>query len=74
MGIFFHKQNIEVFIKAMQERDGITEDFDESLLGCMVEHITVGRNKGMTLTFRNGMKIQAWWTIWRRALALRIFI
>ncbi len=39
--------------------DGIIEDFDESLWGCMVEHITVGRNKEMTVIFRDGTEIQA---------------
>ena len=39
--------------------DGIIEDFDDSLWGCMVEHITVSRNKEMTVTFRDGTEIQA---------------
>ena len=40
---------LTAFVKALRERDGIIEDFDESLWGCRVEHITVGRNKGMTV-------------------------
>ena len=47
------------FVKALQERDGTIEDFDESLWGCMVEHIMVGRNKDMTATFWDGTEIQA---------------
>lgn len=50
---------LTAFVKALQERDGIIEDFDESLWGSMVEHITVGRNKEMTVTFRDGTEIQA---------------
>ena len=50
---------LTAFVKALRERDGIIEDFDESLWGCMVEHIMVGRNKAMTATFRDGTKIQA---------------
>lgn len=47
------------FVKALRKRDGIIEDFDESLWGFMVEHIIVGRNKKMTATFRDGTEIQA---------------
>lgn len=43
----------------MRKRDGIIEDFDESLWGCMVKYVMVGRNKEMTVTFRDGTKIQA---------------
>ncbi|SHI74844.1 hypothetical protein SAMN02745671_01536 [Anaerovibrio lipolyticus DSM 3074] len=50
---------LTAFTKALRERDGIIEDFDESLWGCMVEHITVGRNKEMTVTFQDGTEIQA---------------
>ena len=50
---------LTTFVKALRERDGIIEYFDESLWGCMVEHITVGRNKEMTVTFRDGTEIQA---------------
>lgn len=47
------------FTKTLRERNGIIEDFDESLWGCMVEHITVSRNKDMTVIFRDGTEIQA---------------
>ena len=50
---------LTAFVKALRERDGIIEDFDESLWGCMVEHITVSRNKEMTVTFRDGTEIPA---------------
>ena len=47
---------LTAFVKALWERDGIIEDFDESLWGCMVEYVTVGRKKAMTVTFRDGTK------------------
>ena len=50
---------LTAFVKVLRERDGIIEDFDDSLLGCMVEYVTVGRNKEMTVTFRDGTEIQA---------------
>lgn len=50
---------LTAFTKALRERDGIIVDFDESLWGCMVEYVTVGRKKEMTVTFRDGTEIQA---------------
>ena len=50
---------LTAFVKTLRERDGIIEDFDESLWGCMVEHITVGMNKEMMVTFRDGTEILA---------------
>jgi len=50
---------LTAFVKALRERDDIIEDFDESLWGCMVEYVTVGRKKEMTVTFRDGTAVQA---------------
>ncbi len=50
---------LEAFIKVMRERDGTIEDFDESLWGSMVESVTVGRDKEMAVTFRDGTAVQA---------------
>ena len=61
------------FAKTMRERYGIIEDFDESLWGCMVKYVMVGRNKEMTVTFRDGTEIQACRGLRRRASALRQF-
>ena len=47
------------FVKALRERESIIEAFDESLWGCMVEYVTVGRKKEMTVTFQDGTEIQA---------------
>ena len=48
---------LAAFIKTLKERDGIIEDFDNNLWGCMVEYVTMGRDKTMTFTFRDGTKI-----------------
>ena len=50
---------LEAFIKVLRERDGTIEDFDESLWGSVVESVTVGRDKKMTVAFRDGTEIQA---------------
>ena len=50
---------LETFIKALREQDGAIEDFDDSLWGSMVESVTVGREKEMTVAFRDGTEIQA---------------
>lgn len=50
---------LEAFIKALREQDGTISDFDESLWGSMVESVTVGRRKEMTVTFRDGTAIRA---------------
>ena len=50
---------LEAFIKTLREQDSIIEDFDESLWGSMVESVTVGKEKEMTVTFRDGTGIKA---------------
>ena len=47
------------FIRVLKKQDGIIREFDSSLWGCMVEFVTVGRNKEITVTFRDGTEIQA---------------
>lgn len=47
------------FIKVLKVQDGTISKFDGSLWGSMVEFITVGRNKEITVTFRDGTEIQA---------------
>ena len=46
------------FIKTLKAQDGTITDFDGSLWGGMVEYVTVGRNKEITVTFRDGTEIQ----------------
>lgn len=47
------------FIKTLKAQDGTISDFDGSLWGGMVEFVTVGRDKQITVTFRNGTEIPA---------------
>ena len=50
---------LESFIKTLKEQDGIIKEFDVSLWGSMVECVTVGRDKKMAITFRDGTEIDA---------------
>lgn len=50
---------LEAFIKTLRERDATIEDFDESLWGSMVESVTVGRNKAVTVNFKDGTAVTA---------------
>ena len=45
------------FIKVLKAQDGTISEFDSSLWGGMVEFVTVGRNKDITVTFRDGTEI-----------------
>ena len=47
------------FIKVLQAQDEIIIEFDEKLWSSMVDFVTVGRDKGMTVTFRDGTEIMA---------------
>ena len=48
---------LDEFIRALAIRDGVLAEFDESLWGCMVESVTIGRQKDMTFRFRDGSEI-----------------
>lgn len=52
-------ERLSDFIKMLKEQDGTITDFDVSLWGSMVEFVTVGRNKEITVTFRDGTEILA---------------
>lgn len=52
-------ERLSDFIKVLKAQDGTISDFDGSLWGGMVEFVTVGRDKGITVTFRNGTEILA---------------
>lgn len=47
------------FIRILKEQDGIIKEFDSSLWGCLVEYVTVGRDKTIVVTFKDGTEIQA---------------
>ena len=52
-------ERLENFIKVLKAQDGTIREFDCSLWGSLVEFLTVGRNKEITVTFRDGTEIQA---------------
>ena len=45
------------FIRHLQSQKGTIRDFDSYLWGSMVEFITVGRNKEVAVTFRDGTEV-----------------
>lgn len=47
------------FIKVLKAQDDAISGFDGSLWGSMVKFVTVGRDKEITVTFRDGTEIQA---------------
>lgn len=47
------------FIRTLKSQEGVLKDFDSSLWGSMVDFVTVGRDKKMTVTFRDGSEILA---------------
>lgn len=47
------------FIKVLKVQDRTISEFDGSLWGGMVEFVTVGRNKEIKVTFRDGTEILA---------------
>ena len=48
---------LDEFIRTLAIRDGVLAEFDESLWGCLVESVTIGRQKDMTFRFRGGSEI-----------------
>ena len=50
---------LENFIKELKAQDGVIRKFDERLWGDLVEFVTVGRGKEITVTFKDGTEIQA---------------
>lgn len=47
------------FIKVLKAQDGTISEFDGSLWGSMTEFVTVGGDKEITVTFRDGSEILA---------------
>lgn len=47
------------FIRTLRSQEGVLKDFDSSLWGSMVDFVTVGRDRKMTITFRDGSEILA---------------
>lgn len=53
------KPKLVGFIKILKAHGGIIAEFDERLWSSMVDFVTVGRNKEMAVTFRDGTEITA---------------
>jgi len=47
------------FISMMKAQKGVISEFDIGLWSSTVEYVTVGRSKGITVTFRDGTEIKA---------------
>ena len=50
---------IGYFIEMLEKQEGTITEFDASLWGTMVDFVTVGRNKEITVTFKDGTEIRA---------------
>ncbi|MBQ6151743.1 MAG: recombinase family protein [Mogibacterium sp.] len=48
---------LDEFVKAIESRDGVLEDFDETLWGYIVEDVTVMRGKEMKFRLAGGIEI-----------------
>ena len=47
------------FIRNLRTQDGTIAEFDSSLWSSMVDYVTVGRNKEIAVTFKDGTEIKA---------------
>ncbi len=51
-------QRLADFIQGLKAQEGVLMEFDSNLWGCLVDHVTVGREKEIVVTFRDGTEIQ----------------
>lgn len=51
------REQLKNFIQTLKTQEGKIREFDSVLWGSMVEYITVGKKKEITVTFRNGTEI-----------------
>ena len=49
---------LKFFIRLLKKQEAIIQDFDETLWGCMVDHVTVYQGKKITITFRDGTEVE----------------
>jgi len=52
-------ERLENFIRELKKQNGVLTEFDERLWSCMVDFVTVGRKKELTVTFKDGTEIKA---------------
>lgn len=51
-----YAERMRQFIKTLKAQDGILTEFDDALWGCMVDYVTIGREK-KSITFKDGTEI-----------------
>ena len=52
-----HYEKLGIFIQTLEEHGEPITEFDAGMWGCMVDFITVDRDKNMTVTFKDGSEI-----------------
>lgn len=52
------KEQLSGFIRLLKGQENPITEFDSYLWGCLVDYVTVGREKEMTVTFRDGTEIK----------------
>ena len=51
------RARLGTFLTALKKQEGVIDEFDAGLWGSMVKFVTVGRDKEITVTFRDGTEI-----------------
>ena len=52
------RERLSGFIRLLKGQENPITDFDSHLWGCLVDYVTVGRGKEMTVVFRDGTEIK----------------
>ena len=52
------REKLAGFIRLLKGQEASLSEFDEHLWGCLVDFVTVSRDKEMTVTFRDGTEIK----------------
>ena len=53
------KARLGTFLTELKKQEGLIDEFDAGLWGSMVKFVTIGKNKEITVTFRDGTEIRA---------------
>ena len=51
-------EHLAGFVKNLKVQTEPVAEFDEQLWGCMVDYVSVGVDKGMTVVFRDGTEVR----------------
>ena len=52
------RERLTGFIRLLKGQETPITEFDSHLWGCLVDYVTVGRDKDMTVVFRDGTEIK----------------